>query len=190
MRQNTGMLPLFALAICHLQEARIVLPSHSLADIEGKPLEIPVKKATATVILFIAVDCPISNRYAPEMARIYKDYSENKVAFIRVYVDDSVSLADMKQHGADFKMPSQAHLDGKHLLVKALGMTVTPEVAVVGQDGTLLYRGRINDMYMEHSRVREGQFRQDLREALKEIVAGNPVSKPFTTAIGCGIPDG
>ena len=86
----------------------------------------PVKGAKATVLLFIAVDCPISNRYAPEMGRLYRDFNEKGVTFVRVYVDDSVEIADIRQHGKDFKMPSIALLDGKHALVKLLGMTVTP----------------------------------------------------------------
>ena len=43
----------------------------------------------------------------------------------------------------------------------------------------------------EAARMRdEKEIRQDLRVALEEILAGKTVSKPFTTAIGCGIPDG
>ena len=184
------MITFLALSMLLIQDKKVTLPSQKLSDIDSKPLELPTPNAKATVILFIAVDCPISNRYAPEMGRIHKDYSEKGVSFVRVYVDDSVTLDEMRQHSIDFKMPIQALLDGKHLLVKQLGMTVTPEVALVGFDGTLLYRGRINDLYQEHSRVREGQYRQDLREALDEFLAGKPVSKPFTTAIGCGIPEG
>lgn len=171
------------------QDQKFGLPIQTTKDVEGKEVQLPLKDAKLTVLLFIAVDCPISNRYAPEMARIYKDFNSQGVGFVRVYVDDSVEKADILQHGKEFKMPSVAVLDGKHAIVKQLGMTVTPEVAVVSPDGTLKYRGRINDLYLEHGRVRDGEFRQDLRLALDELLAGKPVSKPFTTAIGCGIPD-
>lgn len=184
------MVPFLAVALLTLQDKPLVLPAQKWIDVEGKESQLPNPAAKATVLLFIAVDCPISNRYAPEMARMAKDLIPKGVSFVRVYVDDSVSVDDIRQHGKDFKMPSQALLDGKHLLVKALGLTVTPEVAVVTPDGTLQYRGRINDLYMDHGRVREGEVRQDLRVALDEILASKPISKPFTVAIGCGIPDG
>jgi len=179
----------FLLSAILIQDQKHTLPPQLLKDIEGKEVQMPVKGAKATVLLFIAVDCPISNRYAPEMGRLYRDFNEKGVTFVRVYVDDSVEIADIRQHGKDFKMPSIALLDGKHALVKLLGMTVTPEVALVSPDGTLQYRGRINDLYLEHGRVRDGEFRQDLRLAIEEVLAGKPVTKPFTTAIGCGIPD-
>lgn len=164
------------------------LPASSFTDVEGKELKLPYQDAKLTVLLFVAVDCPISNRYAPEMGRIYKDFSALGVKFVRVYVDDSVAVVDIQQHSKDFKLPSAALLDAKHELVKQLGMTVTPEVAVVATDGTLKYRGRIDDLYMEHGRLRDGDYRKDLRVALEETLSGLPVTKPFTTAIGCGIP--
>lgn len=185
------MVSVIAMALLFTQDKTIVLPTQTVKDVDGHEVALPAKDAKATVMLFIAVDCPISNRYAPEMGRLYTKFNPLGVSFVRVYVDDSVELADIRQHGRDFKMPSAALLDGKHELVKKLRMTVTPEVAVIGPDGTVQYRGRINDLYADHGRVREGgEFRQDLRVALEEIVAGKPVSKPFTTAIGCGIPEG
>ncbi|MBS1714064.1 MAG: redoxin domain-containing protein [Armatimonadetes bacterium] len=184
------MTALIALAAILGQDAPPRLAKQDLADIEGKSVSLPAKDAKATVLLFVAVDCPISNRYAPEMQRLYKDFHEKSVTFVRVYVDDSVSTDDIRKHGVEFKMPSAAVLDGKHALVKQLGMTVTPEVAVVTPDGKLQYRGRINDLYIEHGRLREGDVRQDLRVAIEEVLAGKTVSKPFTNAIGCGIPDG
>lgn len=178
-----------ALLVAFQSAEDIKLEAQTYKDVAGKEFAIPDAKSKATVLLFVAVDCPISNRYAPEMGRIYRDFNEKGVSFVRVYVDSSVETKEITQHGIDFKMPSFALLDSKHQLVKALGMTVTPEVAVIGSNGALVYRGRINDLYMEHGRLREGDFRQDLRESLTEYLAGKPVSKPRTTAIGCGIPD-
>jgi hypothetical protein len=169
---------------------QIKLVASHWAVIEGESVTLPVPSAKATVLLFVAVDCPISNRYAPEYGRIFEDFKDQGVEMVRVYVDDTVPLKDIVRHGHDFDLTKiRAVFDPKHSLVKALGITVTPEAAVVGSDGALLYRGRIDDLYASHGRLREGDYRRDLREALKEIVAGKPVSVPFTNATGCGIPD-
>lgn len=159
-------------------------------DIEGAPVSIPMPEAKATVAIFIAVDCPISNRYAPELARIRAEYEPKGVRLLRVYIDASFSAKDFREHGDEFKMGMPALLDAKHALVKLLGVTVTPEAAVVDSAGRLQYRGRIDDSYLEHGRLRLEEPRRDLRIALDEILAGKPVSVPATPAIGCGIPDG
>jgi len=64
---------------------------------------------------------------------------------------------------------------------------VTPEVSVLNPDGKIQYMGRVDDMYVEHGRLRETEYRQDLRIALDEMLAGKKVSLPRTTALGCFI---
>ncbi len=186
------MLPTLALvsALALGQQATVTLPKTTVFDLSGQAMVLPVAEAKATVLMFVAVDCPISNRYAPEYVRIIDAYSPKGVAFVRVYLDDSIPKEDIVKHGKDFKLSTPAFLDPKLSVVKLLGITVTPEMAVLGPNGRMLYRGRLNDLFADHGRLREGNVRQDLRVALDEILAGKPVSMPFTTAIGCGIPEG
>jgi thiol-disulfide isomerase/thioredoxin len=39
----------------------------------------------ATVLVFISTECPYSNRYAPEIQRIYKEFAAKDVRFWLVY---------------------------------------------------------------------------------------------------------
>lgn len=153
----------------------------------GKEAKINVSASKATVLLFIAHECPIANRYAPEIARIQKEYSSKGVDFYRVYVMPLKEASIAKAHGEEYKLPFDALLDPNRKLVDAVNATVTPEAAVVGPKGTLLYRGRIDDQNIEHGKIREG-YRRDLRVALDEILAGKPVSVKETPAIGCFLP--
>ena len=184
------MLPIALFATAALgQEAVPVVSPRQVPTVGGEPFTLPAPGAKATVVLFTAVDCPIANRFAPEVSRISADFGKQGFAFLRVYVDKTVPLSDITKHGEEFKLAFPATRDDSHSLVKVMGATVTPEAAVVAPDGTLLYRGRINDLWLEHGRTRDGEYRHDLRIALEEIAAGKPVSLPFTAAIGCGIPD-
>ena len=73
-------------------------------------------------------------------------------------------------------------------LVKFVGATVTPEVAVVA-GGRVVYRGRIDDRYVDLGRERPAPTRRDLFEALTAIVARKPVARAKTQAVGCYISD-
>jgi hypothetical protein len=150
---------------------------------------VPVPKAKLTVLLFIAVDCPIANRFAPELSRIQADYSPKGVSFMRVYVDPSIPKSELIAHGREFKLSMPAVLDVKHLWVKALNVAVTPEAAVLNGEGRLLYRGRIDDRFVEHGRAKEKPDRRDLRIAIEEALAGKKVSQPNVPALGCFIPN-
>jgi hypothetical protein len=66
---------------------------------------------------------------------------------------------------------------------------MAPEVAVVGQDGKVLYRGRIDDMNIDYGKRRAEPTQRDLRNALDAILQGKAVPTPTTKVIGCDLPE-
>ena len=151
-----------------------------------KPLHADDRKAT--VLLFIAHDCPVSNSYAPEINRICKQYTSHKVGFYVVYVEADLTAAEARKHVHDYGYVCPALLDPQHRLVTLAGATVTPEAAVFAPDGRRIYLGRIDNQYADIGRRREVVTAHDLRDALDRIVLGKPVAMKETTAIGCFIP--
>jgi thiol-disulfide isomerase/thioredoxin len=142
----------------------------------------------ATVLLFVAHDCPVSNGYAPEFNRICKQYGPQGVKFFLVYVESDLSAAQAQAHVHDFGYTCTALLDPQHQLVKLSGTTVTPEAAVYTAAGKRVYRGRIDNQYAAIGQRREVVTRHDLRDALDAVLKGKPVAASETTAIGCFIP--
>jgi hypothetical protein len=51
------------------------------------------------------------------------------------------------------------------------------------------YRGRIDDRYFAPGKRRAEPASHDLRAALEAVLAGKPVPRAETEAIGCPIPD-
>ena len=141
-----------------------------------------------TVLVFTTTDCPISNRYAPEIKRLAELYA-GRVQFRLVYPVPSDSEAMIREHVGKFGYPAPWQRDEQQLLVKRTGVTVTPEVAVVDSRGTLLYRGRIDDRYITFGKDRPRPTVRDLERSLDAILAGKPVPVTQTQAIGCIISD-
>jgi len=160
-----------------------------MPDIDGvarTPLD---PQGKVSVIFFITTDCPISNSYAPEVQRICSEYSPKKVSCNLVYVDPDLTAADVKKHVKEFRYTGlPAVLDPAHKLVRAAGAKVTPEAAVIGPGGKVLYRGRIDNLYASLGKRRPEPTERDLRKALDEVLVGKPVTTPATKALGCYIP--
>ncbi len=155
-------------------------------DLSGKPVTISAQEYKATVLLFISHECPIANRYAPEIGRIFGDYKEKKIQFVRVYVGDQDLAESYVQHGKDYGLKMTGLIDYQRVLAKSVGATVTPEAVVLDSSGRIQYRGRIDNQNVEHGKIRDG-YRRDLRVALDEMLSGKPVSMPTTAAVGCFI---
>jgi thiol-disulfide isomerase/thioredoxin len=163
--------------------------SLAIPDINGVSRSPLNPEGKASVLFFITSDCPISNSYAPEIQRICSEYGPKKVSCDLVYVDSALTTADVRKHVNDFGYAAvPAILDPSQKLVKAAGATITPEAAVIGPSGQVLYRGRIDNVYAALGKRRPEATEHDLRKALDEVLSGKPVSAPQTQAIGCYIP--
>jgi hypothetical protein len=140
----------------------------------------------AVVLLFVRSDCPISNRYAPEIEGLYAKYSPASVDFRLIYTEAGLSSAAMEHHREEYGYKIPGELDAGHRYVKRAGVRATPEAAVfVG--GQLVYRGRIDDRFVDFGKVRASAEHHDLEEVLAAIVAGKVPRFRETRAFGCAI---
>ena len=142
-----------------------------------------------TVLIFVSADCPISNRYAPEITRLYDEFSPRGVRFRLVYPNPLDDEGGIARHRVAFRLPDVAERDRNHVLVKAAGATITPEAVLFDARERVVYRGRIDDRFVELGRERPAATRHDLRNALIALIAGKPISTPQTQAVGCFIAD-
>ncbi len=137
----------------------------------------------ASVLIFYVQDCPISNSYAPEINRIAATFTN--FAFYIVQVDPDLQLEAAKQHARQYALRPPVLLDPRHELVRRAGATVTPQAVVIGKDGGIVYRGRIDNLYVEPGKKRSSATSHDLRDALEMIQAGHRVKHKETKAVGC-----
>jgi hypothetical protein len=142
----------------------------------------------ALVLLFIRSDCPISNRYAPELEKLYKRYSPSGFEFLLVYPESGLTAAAMKQHGREYGYSIPAVLDPDHRYVARAKARVTPEAAVFVK-GRLVYLGRIDDSYVDIGKAKAHPGRRDLDEELSAILAGKVPPFHQTKSVGCVIED-
>jgi hypothetical protein len=143
----------------------------------------------ATVFIFTRTDCPIANRYAPEVQRLHREFGPQRVAFRLVYLDGGEPVEAIRAHLGQYGYDIPALRDPRHVLVSLTGVRATPEAAVFTAERRLVYRGRIDDRYLDFNRVRASPKRHDVREVLTAIASGTPVEPRTTDAVGCLIAD-
>jgi ribosomal protein L35AE/L33A len=144
----------------------------------------------AIVFLFTSTDCPISNRYAPEVRRIAETFASKGVVFRLIYPNPADQPAAIREHMAAFSYEGaiEALRDPAHGLVKYAGVKVTPEAAVYA-GGRIVYRGRIDNRFVDLGVERPAATRRDLAGALAAVLAGQAVVPRTTQAVGCFIAD-
>ena len=139
------------------------------------------------VLVFTTTDCPISNRYAPEIQRLAAKFAD-QATFVLVYPVAADSPELIREHRKKFGYSLESIRDTAQKLVRQTGVTVTPEVAVMAGK-RMVYRGRIDDRYVDLGRERPNPTQRDLENALSALIAGKPIATRETRAVGCILSD-
>jgi thiol-disulfide isomerase/thioredoxin len=155
--------------------------SVTIAD-SGAPVVVSTAKSPATVIIFVATRCPISNAYNDRMNAIYKEYSSKGVQFAFVNANNNEPRAEVDQHAKANQFAFRVYKDTDGALSEKFGAQVTPEAFVFDKDGVVQYHGYVDDSTNE-ARVHV----KGLRKAIDAVLSGQPVEPKETKAFGCTI---
>src|SRR6266849_9289615 len=178
-----------ALFLIVLVAASMATAQITTTGVDGRQVQLfDAGGSKLAVLIFVRTDCPIANRYAPEIQRLYRAYA-SRVAYYLVYPDANESAVAIQKHLGDYGYTVPALRDPKQVLVRMAKARVTPEAAIFSARGELLYHGRIDNLYISLGKARNQPTRQDLEEALQNALAARPIKEFVTPAIGCSLAD-
>lgn len=144
------------------------------------------KEDALEVLLFLATECPISNRYIPELKRIAAEYAGRGVKFRICLPEPGLTSASATVWAKDYQIETPWELDTAQRQVKRAGATMTPEAAVFAS-GRLVYRGRIDDRYVSWGKAAASPSRRDLCEVLDACLRGEVPPLRTAKSWGCYI---
>jgi hypothetical protein len=161
----------------------------SAVDLNGAAVD-PLKASAGKVVvlIFVRVDCPISNRYSPTIQKISRE-SAARVAFWLVYPDRSESAEQIRKHTREFGYDLPALRDVQRSLVTESHATTTPEAAVFDLNRKLVYHGRIDNLFEDFGRARPAATTHELEDAIRAALDGKEVANASVPAVGCYISD-
>jgi peroxiredoxin len=159
------------------------LDDFTLPDANGKEQSLgSLKGKNGAVLIFMAVQCPVSNAYNERMEKLAQDYASRGINVIGINANSVDSAEAVKAHAAEHKFTFTILKDSGNKIADRLGASVTPEAYLIDKSNKLLYRGRI-----DNSKNVEGVTSSELRDAIEATLAGKPVTKTTANAFGCSI---
>jgi peroxiredoxin/mono/diheme cytochrome c family protein len=136
------------------------------------------------VVVFIGTECPVNNAYMRSLKQLHDEFAPREVRFVAINSNTQDSAERVAQHAQEHGLPFPVLIDADQRAADAFQAERTPEAFVLDDQRQVRYRGRIDDQFGVGFQ-RPAPTRQDLAEALREILAGKPVTTARTAAAGC-----
>jgi peroxiredoxin len=163
-----------------------IVENFKAVDLDGKEQTLSsLKGKNGTVLIFISVQCPVSNGYNERMEKLAQDYASKGINVVGINSNATEPAKAVKEHAASNNLNFRIIKDNGNKIADQLGAQHTPEAYLLDASGKLVYHGRI-----DNSRNGESISANDLRDALDATLAGKPVAKPTALAFGCSIKRG
>jgi peroxiredoxin len=160
-----------------------VVADFKAVDLDGKEQTLAsLKGKNGTVLIFISVQCPISNAYNERMEKLAQEYAPKGVNVVGINSNVTEPANAVKEHAASHNLNFRIIKDNGNKIADQLGAEHTPEAYLLDASGKLVYRGRI-----DNSKNVDSISANDLRDALESTLAGKPVAKSEARAFGCSI---
>ncbi len=149
---------------------------HALADVHSD----------LVVVAFLGTECPLAKLYAPRLESLKQRFAQRGVTFLGINANVQDLPTELVAYAQRHQLTFPILKDLGNRVADVFGAKRTPEVFVLDRDRIVRYHGRIDDQYAVGVQRLEVQ-REDLAEALEELLAGKPVSVAETKAPGCFI---
>lgn len=166
-------------------------PEFTLPDtVSGKTLSLnDLKSDQATVVMFICNHCPYVQHVQNQLAALANDYIPKGISFIAISSNDVESYpedspARMKEIALRDGFPFPYLYDESQEVARAYKAACTPDFYIFDNSMRLVYRGQLDGSRPKND---VPVTCEDVRRALENILAGEPVDPKQIPSLGCNI---
>lgn len=159
------------------------MPDFTMKDLDGKEHKLSDLKGKIVVLDFVSKNCPWSKGHDSDMNALAKKYSEKGVVFLGINPNHNESVDAIAKYAEQASVPYPILKDEENAYANKVGATRTPEIYLVGKDGTLKYHGAFDN---RKSPEQTGDTNY-VAKALDSLLEGKPIETAQKNAWGCGI---
>lgn len=142
-------------------------------------------EANLNVLVFFIEDCPVCFSAARVIQDIQSEHPEIDIHWI--YATAFPDYAELRFFLRDYNITQPISYDTSLTLARSLDVDITPEVLLVSDNGELIYRGLVDDYFVEFGKHKNEAQKHFLKDAIDSYLANEPIITTRTTPIGCFI---
>jgi peroxiredoxin len=160
-------------------------PDFTLEDQNGNRVSLSDFSGKVVVLEWINWDCPFVQRHyeTGTMAKLSEKFKDQDVVWLAInsthYAEKSADKEWITKHSLSYPILS----DSSGEVGKMYGAKTTPHMYIIDKSGKLVYAGGIDD----DPRGESEKPTNYVKHAIKDVLAGNPVTTPESKPYGCSV---
>lgn len=169
-------------------------PDFTGKTVEGEPIQLKDYRGNPVVLEWTNYDCPFVRKHygKKSMQELQKEFTERGVVWITICSSAPGKQGNypaerwpemMKKRDA---RPTALILDEDGTIGKLYGAKTTPHMFVIAADGTLVYKGAIDDKRSWDPKTVDGA-KNYVRAALEAVLKGEKPTVAETKPYGCSV---
>jgi peroxiredoxin len=143
-------------------------------------------EAKVVVVAFLGVECPLAKLYARRLEQLQQEFADQGVEFIGIDSNRQDSVTELADYARSQEVTFPLLKDPNNEVADLFGAERTPQAFVLDQSRAIRYAGAIDDQYGIGVQRKQPAERY-VADAVSELLAGKPVSRPAAAAVGCQI---
>jgi hypothetical protein len=138
------------------------------------------------VAVFLACECPISQKYVATLNAIYAGYGSKPELEWHFIITGKISRKELREFVREYDVRFPIEIDGgKQKITRSFNATVTPQVII--RENEILYSGAIDNWFYSLGQYRQVTTEHYLTDALDQLLRGELPIVRTTEAVGCPI---
>jgi peroxiredoxin len=160
-----------------------------MKDVSGNPVSIyDAMGNRGVLVIFSCNTCPYVIKNEERILQAVAYAQQNSLGVIIINSNEDKRNSDDSFEAMQAYAKKQSYncyyvVDSKSEMANVFGATRTPEVFILSKEGTVVYKGALDDSPADAKKVTKLYVQQ----AIDEIVANKPITNTATKSIGCSI---
>jgi thiol-disulfide isomerase/thioredoxin len=162
--------------------------SFKLVNVKGKAetLRSELGNNRLTAFIFLSPECPLCRNYTKVLNELEKEYPTS-LGVVGVISGSAYPTKEVRSFKDKFSIVYPLYIDPKKELTEYLEARITPEVVLIDNKGSLVYRGAIDDWVISLGKTKIKSREYYLRDAINSYLENKPAAVPYKEPKGCYI---
>lgn len=168
-----------------------IAPSFELRDVlSGQIVNLESsRRENGVLVMFICNHCPYVKHVQEQIVSIGNEYQDKGIGVVAISSNDieaypEDSPEDMRQLAKTWNFHFPYLYDETQEVARAYDAACTPDFYLFNASLELVYRGQLDKSRPGNSEPNNGE---DLRAAMDDLIAGNPIIVEQIPSVGCNI---